>query len=76
MIEMTKRLQKSLDRISKCGGVVLLHHTSEGGTDYLLQNGKQVSPHVITKLRELRRLEPGRDGLFGGCEQTLHVVAA
>jgi hypothetical protein len=76
MTELPKRLQNSLARIKKCGGVVLVHHTSTGSVDYQLSNGREVTPSMISKLREAGVLVPGRDGLFGGDEQTLHVVAA
>lgn len=76
MIELTKRLQKSLNRINKCGGVVLIRHTSMGSVDYQLPNGGGLSQNTISKLRAAGRLVPGKDGLFGGDEQTLHVVAA
>lgn len=76
MIELPKRLEKSLTRIKKCGGVVLIHHTSTGSLDYQLPNGGGLSPNTISKLREAGRLVSGKDGLFGDCEQTLHVVAA
>lgn len=76
MIKLTKRLEKSLSRINKCGGIVLIHHTSMGSVDYQLQNGGGLSPNTISNLRAAGRLIPGQDGLFGGDEQTLHVVAA
>jgi hypothetical protein len=37
MSDLPKRLQNSLNRIKGCGGVVLIHHTSAGSTDYQLQ---------------------------------------
>lgn len=76
MSELPKRLQNSLSRINRCGGVVLIHHTSEGSTDYQLPNGGGLSGNVVEKLRAAGILISGRDGLFGGDEQTLHVVSA
>ena len=65
-MELTKRLQRSLSRIEKCGGVVLVHHTSAGSTDYQLSNGREVSASVVSKLKECGCLVAGGDGLFGG----------
>lgn len=76
MIDLPKRLANSLSRIQKCGGVILIHHTSEGSTDYQLQNGQSVSPAVVEHLRDVGILASGGDGLFPGAEQTLHVVSA
>ncbi len=73
-IEMTKRLEKSFERIRKGGGIILIHHTSEGGCNFQLQNGRGVSPNVISKLKAAGRLKPGGDGLFGDDEQTLHAI--
>lgn len=75
MTEISKRLSNSLNRIQRSGGVVLIHHTSEGATDYQLANGGGLSPNVVTALREKNLLIPGQDGLFGGDDQTLHTVS-
>jgi hypothetical protein len=69
------RLQASVDRIEKHGSLVMIHHVDGGGINYCLQNGKSVSPGVVAKLRKLGRLVAGRDGLFGGDDQTLHLTA-
>jgi hypothetical protein len=55
---------------------VLIHHTSMGSVDYRLPNGGGLSPHTVSKLRDAGLLVSGKDGLFGGDEQTLHTVAA
>lgn len=39
MSELPKRLATSLARIKRCGGVVLVHHTTEGATNYHLPMG-------------------------------------
>ena len=75
MIELNKRVQKSLSRIERMGGVILIHHTREGSLDYQTPTGKGVSPSVVHKLRQAGYLVSGRDGHLAGCEQTLHVAA-
>ena len=76
MTELPKRLQKCLARITRCGGVVLIHHGQARALDYTLPNGRSVSPRAIENLRKAGKLESGKDGLFGDDEQTLHVVNA
>lgn len=77
MAELSKRLERSLGRIERGGGIVLVNHTPEGGNrglTYQLPNGREVSPGVVFALLASGHLSAGGDGLFGGGdEQTLHV---
>jgi hypothetical protein len=75
-IQLPKRLENSLTRIRKQGGIVLIHHTSEGSTDFQLQNGKSVAPATVERLRAVGMLIPSGDGLMEGCDQTLRVANA
>jgi hypothetical protein len=76
MKQIPKRLQNSVDRIKQCGGIILIHHTSTGGIAYALSDSREVAEPVVTKLRDAGYLVSGKDGLFDGQEQTLHLVAA
>lgn len=62
MTDIPKRLQNSLNRIRRCGGVVLIHHTSMGSVDYQLPNGGGAIPqhNLQTPQRRTPSLRQGR----------------
>lgn len=75
MPELSKRLQKSLDRIKRAGGVIMIHHGAAASM-YQFPDGRIVAPAVAAKLLDAGLLESGHDGLFEDDQQTLHVVAS
>jgi len=47
-----------------------------GATLYQLQDGGEVAPETVRKLKDAGKLVSNKDGLFDGIEQSLHVVNA